>query len=237
MTASDDRLITALDVDTYDAAAALVDVLSPHVEWFKVGSQLFTREGPRVCEMVKDAGAKLFLDLKYHDIPNTVRGAVRSAMALQADMLTLHSSGGERMLGAARDAVEQSGREGVVLLAVTVLTHLDIDDLGALFASGNTHEEMVLSLAGTAKRAGMNGVVASARELRLIKGELGGDFTVVTPGIRLPDNEGQDDQVRVVTPERAISDGADYIVVGRPIIAASDPVKACREILRRMAGA
>jgi orotidine-5'-phosphate decarboxylase len=232
-----DRLITALDVDTYDAAAALVEVLSPHVRWFKVGSHLFTREGPRVCEMVKNAGANLFLDLKYHDIPNTVQGAVRSAMTLRADMLTLHSSGGEKMLCAAREAVEQSGREGVILLAVTVLTHLAAADLGALFASGYTHDEMVLSLAATAKRAGMTGVVASARELQLIKRELGGGFKVVTPGIRLPDKDKQDDQVRVVTPERAVADGADYIVVGRPIIAAPDPTAACREILERMAGA
>jgi orotidine-5'-phosphate decarboxylase len=232
-----DKLITALDVDTYDAAAALVDTLSPHVKWFKVGAHLFTREGPRVCAMVKDAGANLFLDLKYHDIPNTVKSAVRSAMELEADMLTLHSSGGEKMLCAAREAVDESGRDGVVLVAVTVLTHLNIDDLGTLFASRNSAEEMVLSLAGTAQRAGMTGVVASARELRLIKDALGEDFKVVTPGIRLPDKNAKDDQVRVVTPERAVADGADWIVVGRPIIAAPDPVAACREILERMSGA
>jgi orotidine-5'-phosphate decarboxylase len=232
--AASDKLITALDVDTFDAAAALVETLSPHAGWFKVGAHLFTREGPRVCAMVKNAGANLFLDLKYHDIPNTVYGAVRSAVELRADMLTLHASGGEKMLRAARQAVDDSGREGVILVAVTILTHLDIDDLGALFASGNTPDEMVLSLAGTAKRAGMSGVVASARELRLIKGELGSGFKVVTPGIRLPEKAAADDQVRVVTPEKAVGDGADFIVVGRPIIAAPDPVAACREILDRM---
>ena len=236
MTGNEERLITALDVDTYDAATTLVDKLSPHVKWFKVGAHLFTREGPRVCEMVKSAGSKLFLDLKYHDIPNTVYGAVRSALNLRADMITLHSSGGEKMLSAARKAVDDSGRKGVILVAVTVLTHLDINDLGSLFASGNNHDEMVLSLAGTAKRAGMDGVVASARELRLIKSEMGAGFKVVTPGIRLPDKNQPDDQVRVVTPERAVADGADYIVVGRPIIAAPDPVVACREILDRMSG-
>jgi len=234
---NEEKLITALDVDTYDKAASLVETLSPHVRWFKVGSHLFTREGPRVCQMVKDAGANLFLDLKYHDIPNTVYGATKSAMRLEADMLTLHASGGEAMLQAARRAVDESGRDNVVLVAVTVLTHLNIDDLGALFASGNTPEEMVLSLAGTAKRAGMTGVVASARELRLIKDGLGEDFTVVTPGIRLPDGQNKpasDDQLRVVTPESAIGDGADFIVVGRPIIAAPDPAAACREILERI---
>ena len=234
--ANSDKLITALDVDSYGEAARLVEKLSPHVEWFKIGSHLFTREGPRVCALVKESGAKLFLDLKYHDIPNTVSGAVRSALRLDVDMLTLHASGGEAMLGAARRAVEESNRQGVILVAVTVLTHLDVDDLGALFASQNTHDDMVLSLAGVAKRAGMTGVVASARELRLIKDALGEDFKVVTPGIRLPDKNAKDDQVRVVTPEAAIRDGADFIVVGRPIIAAPDPVSACREILDRMAG-
>jgi orotidine-5'-phosphate decarboxylase len=233
--ANDEKLVTALDVDTYDAAAALVDKLSSHVKWFKIGSILFTREGPRICRMVKDSGAKLFLDLKYHDIPNTVYGAVRQAMRMDADMLTLHASGGQAMLEAARRAVEESGRgDDVNLVAVTVLTHLKIDDLGALFASRNSPDEMVLALAGTAKQAGMTGVVASARELKLIKDAMGSDFKVVTPGIRLPDENAKDDQVRVVTPERAVADGADFIVVGRPIIAAPDPVAACKEFLRRM---
>ena len=190
-----------------------------------------------MCALIKDAGAKLFLDLKYHDIPNTVYGAVTSAMRLEADMLTLHASGGEAMLHAARRAVDDSGRSGVILVAVTVLTHLGVDDLGTLFASTNSHEEMVLSLARTAKRAGTTGVVASARELRLIKDDLGTDFTVVTPGIRLPGKNAGDDQVRIVTPEQAIRDGADFIVVGRPIIAAPDPAAACREILARMGDA
>jgi orotidine-5'-phosphate decarboxylase len=228
------KLITALDVDTFDDAAALVKTLSPRVKWFKVGAHLFTREGPRVCAMVKESGARLFLDLKYHDIPNTVYGAVRSAIQLEADMLTLHASGGEDMMRAARRAVTESGRDGVVLVAVTVLTHLKIDDLGSLFSSTSTPDEMILALAGAAKRAGTTGVVASARELRLIKDNLGEDFAVVTPGIRLPDKNKKDDQVRVVTPERAIGDGADWIVVGRPIIAAPDPVAACAEIQSRM---
>ncbi len=232
--ANDDKLITALDVDTYGDATILVEKLYPIVKWFKIGSHLFTREGPRVCKMVKKAGANLFLDLKYHDIPNTVKGAVRSAMESEADMLTFHASGGEKMLRAARETVDESGREDVILVAVTVLTHLNIDDLGSLFGSQSTPEEMILSLAGVAKRAGMTGVVASARELRLIKDALGEDFKVVTPGIRLPDKNAADDQVRVVTPEQAVGDGADYIVVGRPIIAAPDPVEACREILERM---
>jgi len=229
---SRDRLIVALDVDTLAEAQVLVRKLSAHVGWFKVGVHLFTREGPPVCRLVKDSGARLFLDLKFHDIPNTVRGAVRSALEIGADMLTLHASGGEAMLRGAREAVDASGRTDVLLVAVTVLTHLDLEDLTSLWSSALTPEDLVTSLAGVAKRSGMTGVVASAREARLIKEAVGEDFIVVTPGIRLPDRgSGKDDQVRVVTPEQAVRNGADYLVVGRPIIAAKDPVAACREIL------
>jgi orotidine-5'-phosphate decarboxylase len=204
------------------------------VGWFKIGSIMFTREGSKVCELVKNAGASLFLDLKFHDIPNTVAGAVRSAISLEADMLTLHASGGRAMLQSAREAVEQSGRPDTNLVAVTVLTHLKIEDLTGLYESPRTPEEMVLGLAAVAKSAGMTGVVASARELTLIKNALGKDFKVVTPGIRIPDQNAKDDQTRVATPESAIRDGADYLVVGRPIIAAPDPVAACHAIIDRM---
>jgi len=230
-----ERLIVALDVDSYDAAARIVDNLSPQVRWFKVGSVLFTREGPRVCRLVKDAGAKLFLDLKYHDIPNTVYGAVRSAMELDVDMLTLHASGGPAMLARARDAARDAGRNDVILVAVTVLTHLDIADFAAIFGSTRAGDDMVVSLARVAREAGMTGVVASARELRTIKDAIGDDFVVVTPGIRLPD-AGTDDQTRVVTPDAAVRNGADYIVVGRPIVAAPDPQAAATAIIERMRG-
>jgi orotidine-5'-phosphate decarboxylase len=232
---SRDRLIVALDVDTLAEAAALIRKLSAHVGWFKVGVHLFTREGPPVCRLVKDSGARLFLDLKFHDIPNTVRGAVRSALEVGADMLTLHASGGEAMLRGAREAVDASSRTDVLLVAVTVLTHLELKDLTSLWSSALTPQDLVKSLAGVAKRSGMTGVVASAREARLIKDAIGEDFVVVTPGIRLPDTgSGQDDQVRVVTPEQAVRNGADYLVVGRPIIAAKDPVVACQGILDRI---
>jgi len=228
-----DKLIVALDVESYDAAEALVQNLKSDLTWFKIGSVLFTREGPRICRMVKDAGGKLFLDLKYHDIPNTVYGAVRSAMDLDVDMLTLHSSGGTAMLSRARDAVDHAGMSNVILVAVTVLTHLDMNDFAGMFGSKRTAQETVVALATMARESGMTGVVDSARELRTIKESVGEDFTVVTPGIRLPD-AGKDDQTRVVTPEAAINDGADYIVVGRPIIAADDPVAACQTIIQRM---
>lgn len=231
-----DRLIVALDVENYAAAAAMVDKLAEDLTWYKIGAKLFTREGPRVCKLIKDTGGKLFLDLKYHDIPNTVHDAVLSALATGADMMTLHASGGPEMLSAARKARDGAGAHEVILVAVTVLTHHHVDDFANLFGSNRKPDEMVVSLARTAKDAGMTGVVASARELRLIKENLGGDFVVVTPGIRLPD-AGKDDQTRVVTPEAAIKDGADYIVVGRPIIAAPDPAAACRHIIDRMNGA
>jgi orotidine-5'-phosphate decarboxylase len=203
------------------------------VGWFKIGSVLFTREGPRVCGLVKDSGVRLFLDLKYHDIPNTVAGAVRNALALGADMITLHASGGPTMLRAARTAADEAGRRDVTLVAVTVLTHLDQEELNAVSGTRESVEDRVLALARVAREGGVNGVVASAHELPAIKRALGKEFVVVTPGIRLPDAR-QDDQTRVVTPEQAIADGADYIVVGRPIIAAKDPAAAAREIVARM---
>jgi orotidine-5'-phosphate decarboxylase len=229
-----ERLIVALDVDTYEQAAGLIGKIAPQVRWIKIGSRLFTREGPRVCDLVKDHGLDLFLDLKFHDIPNTVFGAVQSALELDVGMMTLHTSGGTGMIQEAVRAVEEAGRRDVLLLGVTVLTHLRIDDFVTLFSSTCAPREMVLNLASMAQQAGLRGVVASAKELKILKGHLGDDFIVVTPGIRLERKAGQDDQVRVMTPDRAIADGADYIVVGRPIIASPDPAEACRQVIERM---
>ena len=230
------RLIVALDVDTFDDARALISALGGSVGWFKIGPVLFMREGPRVCELVRKSGSQLFLDLKFHDIPNTVQGAVKGALAMGADMITLHASGGPTMLSAARDAAEQAGRPEAILVAVTVLTHLSPAEFNATFASTRPVEESVVALARVAREGNMSGVVASAQELPAIKRALGSGFIVVTPGIRLPDAK-QDDQTRVVTPEQAIRDGADYLVVGRPIIAAKDPVAACHDVLARMQSA
>jgi orotidine-5'-phosphate decarboxylase len=229
-------LIIALDVDTYDGAAGLIKVLAPQVRWFKLGSVLFTREGPRVCRLVKDAGAKLFLDLKFHDIPNTVRGAVRSATALGADMITLHTSGGEAMMEAAVAARDQTGQRDMVIVGVTVLTHLDLSDFRSLFASEREPGQTIVTLAEAAKRSGLDGVVASAKELPMIKEKLGRSFKVVTPGIR-PADSAKDDQTRVARPAQAVADGADYLVVGRPVYGASDPADACRRILDDMRAA
>ena len=226
------RLIIALDVEGRGAASELIGELAPRAGWFKIGSVLFTREGPAVCKLVKDAGAKLFLDLKYHDIPNTVYGAMRSALDLGVDMVTVHTSGGQAMLEAAVRARSEAGRDEVIIVGVTVLTHLDLNDFQTLFASNRTPQESVLALVETAQQAGLSGVVASARELPLIK-SAAPDVIVVTPGIRLSD-AASDDQTRVVTPGRAVRDGADFLVVGRPVIAAPDPAAACQKILADM---
>jgi orotidine-5'-phosphate decarboxylase len=228
------RLVVALDVKSYEDAESLVEALSPLAGWFKVGSVMFTREGPRICRLVKDSGAGLFLDLKFHDIPNTVFGAVASAAALGADMLTVHIAGGEAMLNAAVRSRDEAGRGDMIIVGVTVLTHLTFEDFHSLFVTDRSTNETVLALTKLADRCGLDGVVASAKELPLIRRHLGPGFTVVTPGIRMADAS-SDDQVRIVTPKQAIADGASYIVVGRPIIAAPDPVEACRKILENMA--
>ena len=233
---SADRLIVAVDVDSLQAARSLVQDLAPQVRWFKIGFELFTREGPAAAQLVKDAGANLFLDLKFHDIPNTVRGGVKSALAHGADLLTLHASGGPTMLRAARDAADEAGRSDAILVGVTVLTHFSESDFNTLFDSKRKMEDTVIALAKAARAGGMNGVVASARELPAIKRAIARDFIVVTPGIRLA-GAGKDDQTRVVTPDQAIRDGADFIVVGRPITGAMDPPAACDEVLRQMTDA
>ena len=227
------RLIVALDVAGFDEAAKLVRLLSPHVGWFKVGSVLFTGAGPDVCRLIKESGSNLFLDLKFHDIPNTVHGAVTAALGLDADMITLHLSGGEAMLKAAVRARNDVGKHDVLLVGVTVLTHLTFNDFHSLFATERSSRDTVVALSEVARESGLNGVVASALEVALIKRQLGSEFTVVTPGIRLPESA-KDDQTRVVTPRQAIEDGADYLVVGRPIIVDADPVAACRRILDNM---
>jgi len=228
------RLIVALDVDGYEEAAKLVEMLAPLAGYFKVGSVLFTREGPRICRLVKEAGTGLFLDMKFHDIPSTVHGAVRSACDLDADMLTVHLSGGEAMLEAAEKAKEESGKKDLKIVGVTVLTHLTFEDFHSLFLSDRSKNETVLAFAKLAGKCGLDGVVASALELPLIRRHMGTEFAVVTPGIRLPGAE-RDDQVRVTTPKKAIQAGASHIVVGRPITAAPDPLKACQKILEDMA--
>jgi orotidine-5'-phosphate decarboxylase len=190
--------------------------------------QLYTAEGPQVVRDLVASGRRVFLDLKYHDIPNTVASAVREAAALRVSMLTVHASGGGKMLRAATEAA-RSVDPALMVLAVTVLTSLDDNDLDKLGVRGRVVDQ-VLRLAALAIADGCHGVVASAQEASELRSELGDEFAIVTPGVR-PAGAGHGDQVRVVTPAEAIAAGASHIVVGRPITAAADPAGEARAIL------
>ncbi len=220
------RLIVALDVSTAAAARKIVAAVGDSAHAYKVGMQLYTAEGPSIVRELVGSGRRVFLDLKYHDIPNTVGAAVREAARLGVSMLTVHASGGGKML---RAAVEAAQKPGLLVLAVTVLTSLDDVELGKIGLRGGALDQ-VLRLAALALSNGCKGVVASALEAAALREEFGHDFTIVTPGVR-PAGSGPNDQARVVTPAEAISAGASHIVVGRPITEASDPAAEARAIL------
>ena len=229
-----ERLIVALDVDTFDEASALIDALSPAVDIFKVGIAPFTGFGEKVLAKLAENNKKTFLDLKVHDIPNTVKNAARVAAEKNIFMMNFHCLGGEEMLRAAVDGAHQASKIGKtpILLGVTVLTSMGEEELAEVGLTGSVKEK-VEGFARMAKRAGLDGVVASAKEARAIKDFLGEDFVVVTPGIR-PDWAAKGDQKRILTPRQALEEGADYIVVGRPIIQAEDPMEAARRIIEEM---
>lgn len=209
--------------------------IGPLAGMFKIGSQLFTAEGPRAVERIAGLGAGIFLDLKFHDIPNTVAGAVRAAAGLPGvKLVNVHATGGLEMMRAARGAVAGMRRRPK-LLAVTILTSLDAAGLRRIGIAGSPRERVV-ALARLAQQAGLDGVVCSAHELRAIRRACGSKFLTVVPGIR-PAAAVKGDQSRVATPAQAIRDGADYLVVGRPITAARDPRAAAEAILREMSGA
>lgn len=226
-----DRLIVALDVDSLARAEELVAALGGVVSTFKVGGPLFTAAGPAAVELVRKRGGKVFLDLKHHDIPAAVAGAVREAARLGVAMLTVHASGGSAMLRAAVEAAREARTEGrPLVLAVTLLTSLDRRALHGELRIPASEEALVLHLAQLAREAGCDGCVASPRELRSLRRLLGRGWVVVTPGIR-PAAVAGDDQARTASPEAAIAAGADYLVVGRPITGAPDPAKAAAGIL------
>ena len=234
-----DKLLVALDVDTLDEASALLDTLAGVVTGCKIGSQLFTAAGPAAVEAARKRGVRVFLDLKFHDIPNTVAGAVREATRLGVFMLNVHASGGLAMMRAgaeaAREAAATFGVPRPLCLGVTVLTSLDRATLDREVGVNATVESHVLHLATRAREAGLDGCVASPREIRALRVALGERFVIVTPGIRPSSAGGDDDQVRTATPAAAVRAGADYIVVGRPIIAAKDPRAAAVAILEELA--
>jgi orotidine-5'-phosphate decarboxylase len=225
------RLIVALDVSTAATARKIVATLGDSVLTYKVGMQLYTAEGPSIVRELVGSGRRVFLDLKYHDIPNTVEGAVREAAGLGVSMLTVHASGGGKMLRAAVEAA-QSAKPDLLVLAVTVLTSLDDAELGKIGWRGGVLDQ-VTRLAALAQSSGCKGVVASALEAGALREEFGNDLTIVTPGVR-PAGSGPHDQARVVTPAEAIAAGATHIVVGRPITEAEDPAAEVRAILGQM---
>lgn len=243
MTDPKPKLIVALDVETFEEARTLIDTLAPAVDIFKVGSQLFTSCGPVVVRFIEARGKEVFLDLKYHDIPNTVANAVQAAVkALTAGrvdgkddksifMYTMHVVGGEEMLQraveAAQNAARGAGLRRPLSLGITVLTSE---------TSGDNTQALVLKRALIAKKARLDGVVASVQEAAMIRKEFGKDFIIVTPGIR-PLDADVGDQKRVASPSLAVKNGSNFLVVGRPIVKAKDPLKAAQDILKEIASA
>jgi orotidine-5'-phosphate decarboxylase len=235
-----DKLIVALDLPSGNAATRMAERLQGHAGMFKVGSELFTAEGPVPVRYLVTTGQRVFLDLKFHDIPNTVRAAARQAAELGVSMVNVHASGGRKMLEAALEGARCLGTVAgngtrPKVLAVTILTSLESQDLEELGISG-TPLEAVIRLARLAQSAGLDGVVASPRETSAIRSACGPRFVIVTPGIR-PASAAADDQARIATPASAIAAGADYLVVGRPITGAPDPVAAADAIVAEMDGA
>ena len=228
-TAAKEKIIVPLDVSSEAEARRLVQILAGHVGLFKIGNQLFTRVGPSIVRAIKEAGTKVFLDLKFHDIPNTVQHAVESSCALGVDMLTIHLSGGKTMCKA---AVAGRGTSSALILGVTVLTSLD-DQALAEAGFRMPVREQVLLLATLAQQTGITGLVASPQELRVLRERFGSFFTTVIPGIR-PSRAAAGDQKRTMTPKEAIKAGADYLVIGRPITAAADPLGAVNRILEQL---
>lgn len=229
------ELIVALDVDSRQEAVAKVKAIGDAVGFYKIGLELYTAEGPEVVKAVKDLGKKVFLDLKFHDIPRTVERAVRSGGKLGVDLMTIHAVGGNAMIRAAVNAAEEFGPNGPKILAVTVLTSLDQTDLADVGIVGRTPAEQVRAAALLAVASGAHGLVCSPKEVGQLSKALKPGTLFITPGVR-PAGSAVGDQKRVATPAEAVRDGATHLVVGRPILAAPDPVAAAAAILREMVG-
>jgi orotidine-5'-phosphate decarboxylase len=224
---NDPKIIIALDYPAAGPALALADKLEPKLCRLKVGKELFTATGPVLVEKLMERGYEVFLDLKFHDIPNTVAQACKAAASLGVWMINVHALGGRKMLVAAREAVDSCVHQPI-LIAVTMLTSLAQEDLDAIGITA-TPAEMVLRLATLARNSGLDGVVCSAQESALLRGQFGGEFCLVTPGIRQA-QDSNDDQTRVMTPQAALQAGSSYLVVGRPITQAKDPLQALLDI-------
>ena len=230
-----DRIFCAVDTPNLDDAVLLAELLAGEVGAIKLGKEFFTAHGPDGVRKIAACGHRIFLDLKYHDIPNTVAGAIRAASRLSCAVLTVHASGGRAMLEAARDAAAEAGPGRPKVVAVTVLTSLDDGDLAAVGQAGPAADQ-VLRLARLSEASGLDGVVCSPHEVAMLRAELGNAFALIVPGVR-PDWAGADDQKRIMTPGEAVSAGADHLVIGRPITRSDDPVGAARRIADEIANA
>jgi len=222
------RIIVALDFPSGDPALALADQLDPAKCRLKVGKELFTRSGPELVRTLQDRGFEVFLDLKFHDIPNTTSAAVAAAADLGVWMVNVHASGGEKMMVACRERLESFGSDRPLLIAVTVLTSMSAEDLAGIGIT-DSPEAQVSRLASLTRNCGLDGVVCSAQEAPRLKAEQGAGFKLVTPGIR-PLTADKGDQQRIMTPAEAIRAGSDYLVIGRPITRAADPLAALEAI-------
>ena len=231
------RLVLALDVEDINEAKELVDSLNPYIGTFKVGLQLFCGYGLEIINYIKEKNSNFFLDVKLHDIPNTVEKASYNIIKNVANFFNVHATGGIEMMRAAKkgalEACEKYNKKPPIILAVTMLTSISQEILENELLNNTNIETLVIELAKNAKKAGLDGVVASARELKAIKKELGNDFIVLTPGIR-PSWSVVDDQKRIATPKSAIIDGADYIVLGRAITKAQDKIEAIKKIYQEI---
>ncbi|MFN2361899.1 MAG: orotidine-5'-phosphate decarboxylase [Marinobacter sp.] len=228
------RIIVALDFPSDQPALALVDKLDPSKCRLKVGKELFTRSGPGLVRDFQSRGFDVFLDLKFHDIPNTTSAAVAAAADLGVWMVNVHASGGEKMMTACRDRLESFGKDRPLLIAVTVLTSMGPEDLAGIGITGSP-EAQVSRLATLTRNCGLDGVVCSAQEAPALKAEQGADFKLVTPGIR-PLSADKGDQQRIMTPTDAINAGSDYLVIGRPITQAADPLATLEAIHAEVMG-
>ncbi|AEF03225.1 orotidine-5'-phosphate decarboxylase [Alteromonas sp. K632G] len=222
------RVIVALDYDNQEQALSFVDQLDPSLCKVKVGKEMFTLFGPEFVKSLVAKGFDVFLDLKFHDIPNTVGKACKAAAELGVWMVNVHASGGLPMMQAAKEGIAQSSRPETKLIAVTVLTSMDQSQLSGVI-DNVTPEQQVLRLASLTAQAGLDGVVCSAKEAVMLRNEIGEDFLLVTPGIR-PKGSDAGDQKRVMTPPEAIDSGVSYLVMGRPITQASDPMDVLKQV-------
>ena len=229
------KIIVALDTTDVDKALNLTKLI-PDVGAFKLGLEFFCANGPSGIKIIAQTGVNIFLDLKFHDIPNTVIGAIQASLNMQPYMMTVHLSGGFNMLKKSMDSIKNSyvnsSLQRPLILGVSVLTSIDNTDFAALGLFGKV-EDQVLRLGQLAISAGLDGLVCSAKELKILRRELGSNFILVTPGIRLKDGE-INDQKRIVTPYQALTDGANYLVIGRPITASKDPKQALSNIIKEM---